>query len=716
MNSAAQLTIGAASLPSGTVGTAYSYSVPASGGTPPYVWSVQSGTLPVGLKLSSKGVISGTPEAGGTTSFTLAVIDSEAVPASTTGNFSIAIGSELAVTSISPPSGSIGSSYSTSLSAAGGTPPYTWTLLNGNLPSGLNLSSAGLISGTPASGGNFLFTVQVTDSESPAQTAIAQLTIAISTITITTHSLPAGSVNVPYSASLTAAGGVAPYTWTLSGTLPAGLSLSSAGIISGTPTGTGTANFSVQVADSEQPPATATAQLGLIINNQTNAGGLQGNYAFYLNGFNSGGAWTLAGSFLADGSGNITNGAVDFNSASGQPVNTTITGTYRTSGTAVNTMTVQGASWGPMTLAFVLDSSGNGRVIEYDDPTGQGSRGSGALRKANASAFSLGELTGSWAFGLTGAGPGSERFVQAGQFTVASGSISNGSCDSNDGGSYQTCTFTGTLSAVNPQTGRALATIERNSGTANLAVYVVTSSELLMEQVDAAGDGNPLLVGSVLEQSGPLSDASLNGPAILYMQDISEPGGPSQSIAGLLSFDGMGDVNILAMNEDLAGIITIDQPSQGTYSVAGNGAVTMNCQNCPAGFLAGQNQGFFVGTGISSVFGIMEPQTGGPFSNASLAGSYAAGSLPPLDYQDGENEVAEGLADGLGTLTLTADSSDSGGLSQAGMIVHYDVSANGTGAAQFPNEPVPAVVYMISPDRWIALLPDTDASVEVFQH
>jgi len=112
----------------------------------------------------------------------------------------------------------------------------------------------------------------------------------------------------------------------------------------------------------------------------------------------------------------------------------------------------------------------------------------------------------------------------------------------------------------------------------------------------------------------------------------------------------------------------------------------------------------------------MEPQTGGPFSNASLAGSYAAGSLPPLDYQDGENEVAEGLADGLGTLTLTADSSDSGGLSQAGMIVHYDVSANGTGAAQFPNEPVPAVVYMISPDRWIALLPDTDASVEVFQH
>ena len=728
-----QLTINTSSLPAGTVGTAYSYSIPASGGIPPYVWSMSSGTLPVGLKLSSKGVISGTPESAGTVSVTVQVIDSEAVPQGATANFSIAIQTALAVTSLSPPAGTVGVSYSTTLAATGGVSPYTWTLLSGNPPAGLRLSAAGVISGTPTTSGTSTFTVQVADSESTQQTAVAQLNITVNTVTITTQSLPAGTVNVPYSAPLAAIGGVTPYTWTLSGTLPSGLSLNSSGVIAGTPTATGSATFTVHVADSEHPPATASAQLSITINSTGNPGNLQGNYAFFLNGFNSAGSWTLAGSFIADGNGNITSGVIDSNSFAGQPLNTTVTGTYAIPATGLGTLTLQGQSWGPMTFAFVLDSTGNGRMIEYDDTTGLGSRGSGALRKANSSVFSIGGLTGYWAFGLAGTGSSGERFVEIGQFSVASGNLTAGSCNINDGGVFSSCTFTGTVSSVDPLTGRAVATIESSNGGIREAIYVVSLYELVLEQIGSvllepdssgsgrtltSGAGSPLLVGSALEQTGSYSNASLNSTVVLYTQDIEAQDGLDESSAAIISFDGNGNFTVTAMDDDLSGTITQDQSSQGTYSVEGNGGVTMNCGtgNCPVGFLVNPNKGFFLGTGANSIFGIMEPQTGGPFSNASLAGSYAGGSLVPLDYANAGNEVDLGSADGVGTLTLDGDSSSSAGLDQwSGNIVNYNITANGRGTGQNQGG-TPAVVYMISPTRWLVLQPKTDARVDLYQH
>ena len=89
----------------------------------------------------------------------------------------------------------------------------------------------------------------------------------ITPLVITTSSLPAGSVNSPYSATLSATGGQLPYTWSvIAGSLPAGLTLNaSSGVISGTPTTAGTSNFTVQVSDSESPPATATAPLSITI-------------------------------------------------------------------------------------------------------------------------------------------------------------------------------------------------------------------------------------------------------------------------------------------------------------------------------------------------------------------------------------------------------------------------------------------------------------------
>ena len=490
------LNITTAALPSGTLNYGYNTTLMAAGGVLPYTWSITSGNQPPGLLLNStSGLLSGTPTIAGSYPFTVQVADSESPQVTASAQLSITVNStltQLTIGTTTLPSGSQNSAYNAMLAATGGVTPYTWSIVSGTLPSGLNLSnSTGAIYGTPMGGGVSTFTVKVTDSEGSPQTATKQLSITINAavpLSISTTSLPSGTVGTQYSAPMTAIGGVYPYTWSvISGTLPSGLSLnSSTGTIGGVPVLAGNSSFTVQVTDSETPTVSATAQLSILINpgGGGNLGLLSGHYAFYLNGFNSSGAWTLAGSFISNGNGSITSGMIDYNSLGGQPVNAAVTGNYSISTTGLNLISLQGQSWGPMTFAFVLDSTGNGRMIEYDDTTGQGSRGSGALRKANSSAFSLGSLHGGYVFGMTGAIGSGTRFVDVGQFALANGSISNGTCDINQGGTFWTCNFSGNLAAINAQTGRGEATIQSNNGTSHEAVYVVSATELVMEQID----------------------------------------------------------------------------------------------------------------------------------------------------------------------------------------------------------------------------------------
>jgi len=243
----------APTLPSGTIGNAYSQTLTAAGGTSPYTFSVTGGALPGGLNLSpSSGTISGSPTAGGTFTFTVTVTDSASVTAAK--SFSISIAALLAIsTQPALPSGGVGTPYSQGLTAVGGTSPYTWQAIAGSLPGGLTLSpSSGTISGTPTSVGNFSFTVQVTDNNSFSTTKAFTLSI-VSALTITTQpTLPGGAVGVAYAQSIVVVGGNAPYTWSItSGSLPAGLTLApSSGAISGSPTSAGDFTFTVQVTDS----------------------------------------------------------------------------------------------------------------------------------------------------------------------------------------------------------------------------------------------------------------------------------------------------------------------------------------------------------------------------------------------------------------------------------------------------------------------------------
>src|SRR5438309_8509446 len=129
-------------------------------------FSVSAGTLPTGLTLSSSGVISGTPTAAGPFNFTITVTDSAAATASQAYTLTInSAGSTLQITTTSPlPSGTVSTPYSQTLTATGGTTPYTWSVASGTLPSGISLNaSSGALTGTSSSAGTFTFTAQVTD-------------------------------------------------------------------------------------------------------------------------------------------------------------------------------------------------------------------------------------------------------------------------------------------------------------------------------------------------------------------------------------------------------------------------------------------------------------------------------------------------------------------------------------------------------------------------
>src|SRR5207302_681273 len=177
----------------------------------------------------------------------------------------------LSVSMSSLPSGMMGTPYSSAVQAAGGTSPYTWSIISGGLPAGLSLaSSTCLVSGTASASGNFTVGVTVRDASSPVQSATAMLALSIAApppLIISTTSLSGGIANESFSTSLNASGGTTPYTWSLAGgTLPAGLSLGAAsGAIAGTPTAAGTASLMFNVADSSSPVQTKSVTLSLTI-------------------------------------------------------------------------------------------------------------------------------------------------------------------------------------------------------------------------------------------------------------------------------------------------------------------------------------------------------------------------------------------------------------------------------------------------------------------
>ena len=166
-------------LPAGVVNTAYNQTLTASNGVAPYVWAMASGSLPNGLSLSGSGIISGTATTTGTASFSIQLTDNRGL--STITGFNLVIypsGTPLISSSTPLPTATIGANYNQALTATGGALPYTWTLISGTLPSGISLTSNGLIGGTATATGFSSFTLQVTGSDGLFSTTSFNLTVA----------------------------------------------------------------------------------------------------------------------------------------------------------------------------------------------------------------------------------------------------------------------------------------------------------------------------------------------------------------------------------------------------------------------------------------------------------------------------------------------------------------------------------------------------------
>ena len=257
-------------MPAGTVGTAYGFQLTAVGGTPPYSFSFdKTGAtqpmFPPGVTATAAGLISGTPTATGNFSFKATVLDSAG--GSFTRTFSNGVNNSfgLRITGSDPWDNPIGVYPSFQLYTSGNS-TYTWSVAGGtSLPPGMYLASAAglgnpaatLLGGQPSTPGSYTFRLRATDNSNAANYAERQYSLRITPLQFAWQPslLPPAHVGTPYSFTFKIAGGTPPYAFTIFPetmyrVMPPGLTLSGAGVLSGTPTAIGNFTVFVIVSDS----------------------------------------------------------------------------------------------------------------------------------------------------------------------------------------------------------------------------------------------------------------------------------------------------------------------------------------------------------------------------------------------------------------------------------------------------------------------------------
>ncbi len=222
-------------------------------GVPTATWTSTS-TLPAGITLNPDGTFSGSPTAATSAMTIVATLHDGFLRTATTSFTWTVLAGVTAAAPTPAPSSIVGTAITpVTLTASGGTgSPYTWTDPTGSLPPGLSLatvSNQGKISGTPTQAGAYPVTVTVTDSGGHTGTATWTWTVGNPPIVATNPGPRTSTKSAPASLSLTYTGGTGAVSWTAT-SLPPGLSITSAGVISGSPTTVATTNVTVTVTDS----------------------------------------------------------------------------------------------------------------------------------------------------------------------------------------------------------------------------------------------------------------------------------------------------------------------------------------------------------------------------------------------------------------------------------------------------------------------------------
>jgi hypothetical protein len=562
----------------------------------------------------------------------------------------------------------------------------TWELDGPGTLSNLTTSGATYTAPTNVGASAVIIATSVSDP-----TQVADITLfVVGPPSITTTTLTSATFGTQYIGVVNVTDGSNPYNWSvLAGSLPPGLTLSVQSLaavnISGTPTvppgqptPTAPVNyaFTIQVLDvcnvpatqaftiTVNPAGTSAAKLG---GTGEDTAMVQGNYAFQFSGFGPRGITAEAGSFTADGKGNITSGVLDRNSATGPQSKVAFTGTYSVAANQLGSMTLVYADGTTNSYALAVSSTGDARFIEFDDATGTGTRGSGEMKKRDAGigggAGTALSPSGSFVMELTGVDASGARLAMAGQFSSdASGAVTNSELDSNDAGTMATMVpFSGGTNFSADGSGSAAWNLP-GFGTLHLSLYAVSADEVFAVEMDSASPGVPLVAGSVLRQAGgPFTSATLSGSAVIQMTGFVRGVGPipgqATGTAGVLQFDAMGGAEELALQSGHAG--AADVSTSFVLSASAEGRIVLGSAGVGTVYLASPTRGFILGTDASAEAGTLESQTG-TIANG-FKGVLVGASEAPLGPGLAESVYSISFG-GDGSGTFSSAVSDSTGL------------------------------------------------------
>ena len=651
------------------------------------------------------------------------------------------------------PAATLGSAYSQTVSATGGAGTLTYSISSGTLPGGLTLNG-NTISGTPTgSAGTANFTVKVTDSSTVSATsATQQLGITVNpAIGITTTSLLNPMVGEAYNQTLKYEdnGGTLPVTWSLaSGTLPTGFTLDpSSGAITGTATAgeVGTSTFTVKITDSSAPTQqTATQVLSLTITTATACGSgsesfLSGQYAMSLTGFDASGPVGMLASFTADGKGNITGGVEDINSSGpgGVQANVPITPTgssYSIGADHRGCLTLVTSLGTKLFRIAVGTLSGgvatNGRSIEFDS---SGTNVAGSIQVQQPSAFSNAQVTGNFAFivytPLTAAAGGG-FFAAVGALNLSGTTVTgvgdmniNGSMDPGNTGYPATpMSFTGGTYNIGSNGRGTLSFMVSISGaptTINLVVYVLNAGQMNLMSSGAQSATNNLFSGFAGLQTGiPYGNSSLASPSLLFASGQTGPGAAASRVeAGIFTPDGAGNFTFTGDMNSGGAVSTLSE--SGTYSAAADGRVlltnTGGTSPTQVMYLVLSNWGYALSTDGNVMIGDSAPQSGMPFTNASLNGTFSFGTIIPV-VAGSRLMAGEATYDGAGNVSITFDVNEGGFLS-INNVVTESYAASSSGRVVTPAGGTTLTVgYIAFPGTIVSLtLTDINPTLSVMQ-
>jgi hypothetical protein len=729
------------SLPNGSNGVAYSQTIVTSGGVAPITYTVGTGSLPAGLKLNSTGTVIGTPSSSGTSTFTINATDFGTPPLTVASPiFTITINPPppLSITSTSMSNGITGTAYSSAIASSGGVPPLTWSVPPGTLPPGLELNtSSGLISGTPTTAGVYKFFPTVTDSAIPPQKFTSTTGVTISVITVAplqsvTPPLPPGDVATGYTASLVATGGVAPYTWSItSGQLPSGLKLNSAnGTISGIPILSTTANFAVQVEDTNSTKS-APQTLSIVINPGSAITNtlLSGAYSFLFHGFDSGGNVEIAGNVTSSGTGTVF-GTLDSNRSGGTLgifTGSAVAGTYSVGSDGRGTMQfITTNSKGAMSTTNYLlaeDSGGNFHMIENDTIGSPQTHGSGIMKPVVGGALDGSFFSGNYVLELDGQDNQGKTEVIVGVVHADGVSqVTPGMFDVNDGGTYSPAVaVTGNFSVGTSNDKGILDLTYQIPNSAQVTVqytfYFVSANDIFLMAVDPTDATHPRLGGELmLQQTTTVFDATaLNGISVATASGLD--GSNATVLAGLLTGNGTSGVGV-SYDQNDGGTVSLGNAATGTYiadpSTNGRMAFTGLGPRFAAAYLTAPNQGILIGSDAAVTYGLLQAQTTPPFSSASILGGYTLSAEMTLDPSALNITGQLDSLSGNGSMTGILDEADNDGTphtDQTVVIPNYVVSPAGRGTMQIGSTiglPSGMVFYMVSPSSFSGISTDSN--------